>query len=1122
MTPYSEKLCWMCGESREGRPDIMPTFANPEFERINVEAQIRAAQDKDEEMGSDDSGSDAVTEATSAAESNKSAMSAISQQAADARLAQGIKKRKQRTRGGKSTKRGKGKAQASPGIGDQLEDFQNQRIAELSRQQEMQVLGWSDVRTNTTGEDSQNGLTVQGTASNSPSAHMPTVRNSVVLLLGVASYFFQMEMAWDAYAAMRDEVFRPFCAIVLSSLEGVADAVVPVVEAVAKGLVDIAYASKLVVFVLLALGVFYTAASYYVRIREVFNQLKRKNIQKRFSVCGKRNYEKSVQPVLPPTQPLQRADSSFLPRLSVQEFKPCEPEVTNHLVGLDSHGDSGSSSLADGSDSQTWKAESSQPGTETPEESARSEPVSAPVQVDPWTSLDKQEDPKTDSPAKDAEKKVSIPDPFNCGHGEFRDFMLPVIMMTKQALPADYIPWKQLTDRACYAADAPFYKQLLPYLPWATHALFARQFKWEMKRLQDSYGVVHWLLNHYQQTGSWAPYLVNAGASNRDEITYTYNPHQNDKAHKVTISYFACQYCETHPSRWPAEQMFAAHSESTNDAGLACYDFDVRMHIRCECNRYVALGMRKEDGTSNPRVCNHCIEVLMIAQRCHQERHVMDQSFLGEMVKTRVETEILADQDVTLASGQVVRRGQYVNLIQFQPGSKVLIKPLVLDQYQRQPFPAVVISAEERPSRLYNQRKVDAGELKLPDWPLEITDRYLVKWLPRGEESTGILHVSELVMVLQKDAIHYSFPSLKDTATSPQDESALPVVQGSASGDAPDSHGGLLQAPGFPRSRQAVRMTAVPEETGMNEAEMTETIKELWRSAFTNATDEAKFRKMMQDAEKTMPALYPTMQKYERFVRTLWAHIADVNKKSMMDKSTDTIIWNRTFNTDRDLYSSDQWLWERYGRSGLVPKTDIHHFGMGDVLAEMNGRVTHAMARFLTEESISGHAIWITVAWFDVDELIDSLLMAMDRNCRVIFIVDSGTTLQKNRKQQMQCIKRLTTAGAQVGLAKGERGGMQHSKTAFFDSYGCGHRIVGSTNWTKNTLKNEEKSILYRLNQTGRRQVLADLERLWAKCEPFTEKLEADHALRRTLREESSSNNSFHGSSKARSQSSEL
>ena len=89
----------------------------------------------------------------------------------------------------------------------------------------------------------------------------------------------------------------------------------------------------------------------------------------------------------------------------------------------------------------------------------------------------------------------------------------------------------------------------------------------------------------------------------------------------------------------------------------------------------------------------------------------MDQSFLGEMVKTRVETELLADQDVTLASGQVVRRGQYVNLIQFQPGSKVLIKPLVLDQYQRQPFPAVVISAEERPSRLYNQRKIEEERL---------------------------------------------------------------------------------------------------------------------------------------------------------------------------------------------------------------------------------------------------------------------------------------------------------------------------------------------------------------------------------------------------------------------------
>ena len=249
--------------------------------------------------------------------------------------------------------------------------------------------------------------------------------------------------------------------------------------------------------------------------------------------------------------------------------------------------------------------------------------------------------------------------------------------------------------------------------------------------------------------------------------------------------------------------------------------------------------------------------------------------------------------------------------------------------------------------------------------------------------------MSELVMVLQKNVIHYSFPSSRDTASPPQDEPALPVVQGSASGDAPDSHGGLLQAPGFPRSRPAVRMTAVPNETEMNELEDAEAIKELWRSAFTDATDEAKFQQMMQDAEKTMPALYPGMKKHERFVRKLWAYMNDANKKSMMDKSTDTIIWNRTFNTDRDLYSSDERLWERYGRSGLVPKTDIHHFGMGDVLAEMNGRVTHVMARFLTEESISGHAIWITVAWFDVDELIDSLLMAIERNCRVIFIVDS-------------------------------------------------------------------------------------------------------------------------------------
>jgi len=143
------------------------------------------------------------------------------------------------------------------------------------------------------------------------------------------------------------------------------------------------------------------------------------------------------------------------------------------------------------------------------------------------------------------------------------------------------------------------------------------------------------------------------------------------------------------------------------------------------------------------------------------------------------------------------------------------------------------------------------------------------------------------------------------------------------------------------------------------------------------------------------------------------------------------------------------------------PKFNAEH---GRVAAFMNALETHKTATRLC--SVAEAFIFLSAYTFEWEEVVMALGLAGRRRLSVTVAVDKQHTFAGSTQAQPRRLQQLVDQGVIVYLVSGEFGGIQHSKTLIADNM----VILGSTNWTRATRQNTERSVLLELNDSGKRE----------------------------------------------------
>ena len=160
--------------------------------------------------------------------------------------------------------------------------------------------------------------------------------------------------------------------------------------------------------------------------------------------------------------------------------------------------------------------------------------------------------------------------------------------------------------------------------------------------------------------------------------------------------------------------------------------------------------------------------------------------------------------------------------------------------------------------------------------------------------------------------------------------------------------------------------------------------------------------------------------------------------------------------------------------------------GMGTVIAIMDGPQTHQCVRALIQ-CARVYATMPAYTW-DSDMLTTEMCTAhTDRSVLATVCFDAEQTLEGRSMLQIQRMRRLRRAGVTTVVRGRNSGGdeaMQHTKVLVTD----GKRMVaGSTNWTRNSQRATELSILLEVSPEGRPLVEAWCTRLLSGAVPVTD-----------------------------------
>ena len=167
----------------------------------------------------------------------------------------------------------------------------------------------------------------------------------------------------------------------------------------------------------------------------------------------------------------------------------------------------------------------------------------------------------------------------------------------------------------------------------------------------------------------------------------------------------------------------------------------------------------------------------------------------------------------------------------------------------------------------------------------------------------------------------------------------------------------------------------------------------------------------------------------------------------------------------------------------------------GTVKSILSAKQAQKMALFLLEKATSDAIM--TAYTFNAPLIKARLVETAARGVKVKLFVDRGHSMSGTTGNQMNCLQELSGAGVEVYLVSGsESGGIQHSKTVFVDHM----LLVGSTNWTSNSMPNHEIHTLLELKPDGVEAVRVKYEHIQRCSKLLTQKEVSAAAELRTTR----------------------